>query len=319
MSSVSVIIPSYNCERFIAQTLASVLVQKVDELEVLVVDDGSTDRTPEIVRSHDSRVRLIPQRNAGVSRARNHGIEQARGEFICLLDHDDYWFPHKLQRQLQVMAQQPQAGVVFSSFLLWNAPAPNAPFPDPGSYAIEETPDDTVPEFSGWVYHQFLLDCWMLTSTSMFRREVFARCSAFDEALPYSEDWDLWLRLAREFEFVQLRRPTTLYRQHATQGSGWHRPVDYRTRLLERNAAQFGLASRDGRAITRREFERKIARYHADFARGELGAGRLASALSSYAKAWRCNPWFWKHSAYLVAALAGWRPRDEPTAGSTTP
>ena len=102
----------------------------------------------------------------------------------------------------------------------------------------EDTPDDIDPEFSGWIYHQFLLDCWMLTSTSMFRREVFERCGAFDETLPFSEDWDLWLRLAREYEFVQLRRPSTLYRKHTTQGSGWHRPVDYRTRLLERKIAE---------------------------------------------------------------------------------
>ena len=310
MSSVSIIIPSYNCERFIKATLASVMAQQVDELEVLVIDDGSTDRTPEIVRGHDSRVRLIEQANAGVCRARNRGIAEARGQFICLLDHDDYWFPHKLRRQLEVMAQVPQAGVVFSSFLLWSQPEPGAPYPDPASYAIEDTPDDTVPEFSGWIYHQFLLDCWMLTSTSMFRREVFSRCGVFDESLPFSEDWDLWLRAAREVEFVQLRRPTTLYRQHARQGSGWHRTVDYRTRLLERTAARHGYASRDGRAITPGQFNRQLARYHAAYARGELAIGRRASALASYAKAWRRRPWYWKHSAYIAAALAGWRPRD---------
>ena len=100
-----------------------------------------------------------------------------------------------------------------------------------------------------------------------------------------------------------------LYRQHATQGSGWHRPVDYRCRLLERTARQHGLASRDGRSITRRQFEHQLARYHADFGRGELGAGRLASALASYGKAWRHDPLRWKYPAYLLATLAGWRGR----------
>ena len=315
MNSVSVIIPSFNCEAYIEQTLAGVLAQQVDELEVLVVDDGSSDRTEALVRGHDSRVRWIPQANAGVSRARNHGIAQARGQYICLLDHDDWWYPHKLRRQLQAMADFPDAGVVFSSFIVW-PPGPDGRFPAPESYRIEDVPDDIDPEFTGWIYHQFLLDCWMLTSTSMFRREVFERCGTFDEKLPFSEDWDLWLRLARAYEFVQLRRPTTLYRKHTTQGSGWHRPVDYRTRLLERNAAEFGLASRDGRAVTRRAFEHQLARYHADFARGELHAGRSATALASYRKAWRLHPLFWKYSAYILATLAGWRGHDLPGAAT---
>jgi glycosyltransferase involved in cell wall biosynthesis len=305
--SVSVVIPSYNCESYIAQTLQGVLAQQVDDLEVLVVDDGSTDGTEAIVRRHDSRVRWVPQANAGVSRARNHGIELARGRYICLLDHDDWWFPHKLQRQLRAMDEHPEAGVVYSTWIVWRQPAPDAPFPDVASYRIDDTPDDEHPDFSGWVYHQFLLDCWMLTSTTMFRRELFAQYGGFDESLPFSEDWDLWLRLARQVPFVQLRRPTTLYRMHARQGSGWHRPVDYRTQLLLRNAAEHGLASRDGRAVTQRQFDHQLARYLADHARGELGAGRRGSAVRNFARAWGRDPLRWKYPAYLAAAMMGWR------------
>jgi glycosyltransferase involved in cell wall biosynthesis len=310
MSAVSVVIPTYNSAPYIAQTLASVLAQTVADLEVLVVDDGSTDGTPGIVRRlADPRVRLIAQTNAGVCRARNRGIAEARSGLICLLDHDDYWYPDKLQRQLDVLARHPQAGVAYSTFERWHADPASGRFPPPESFDFSATPDDVDPEFSGWVHHQFLLDCWMLTSTSMFRREVFERCGSFDESLPFSEDWDLWLRVAREFQFVQLRLPTTLYRMHATQGSGLHRPVDYRTRLLERTAAQYGLASRDGRAITRRQFEHQLARYHADHARGELGAGRLRSAAWSYRKAWGYRPLYWKYPLYLLAMLGGWRGR----------
>ena len=307
--SVTVVIPTYNCEKYIAQTLQGVLAQQVEELEVLVVDDGSTDGTQAIVQQHDSRVRWVPQANAGVSRARNHGIELAQGRFICLLDHDDWWTPHKLRRQLRAMDEHPEAGVVYSTWVVWRQLASNAadaPFPEPGSYRIDDVPDDEVAEFSGWVYHQFLLDCWMLTSTSMFRREVFQQHGMFDETLPFSEDWDLWLRLARQVPFVQLRRPTTLYRMHARQGSGWHRPVDYRTQLLLRNATEFGLASRDGRAVTQRQFDRQLAVYLADHARGELLAGRRRVAVRDFARAWARHPGRWKYPVYLAAALAGW-------------
>jgi glycosyltransferase involved in cell wall biosynthesis len=308
MSLVSVVIPSYNCAAYIAQTLASVLAQTVEGLELLLVDDGSTDDTVAIAQSlGDRRVRVIQQTNGGVCKARNRGIAEAAAPFICLLDHDDWWLPGKLQRQLQALAVHPDAGVAYSRFERWHADPASGVFPPPESFDFSAVADDIDPDYSGWVHHQFLLDCWMLTSTTMFRREVFARCGAFDEGLPFSEDWELWLRLARDFPFVQLRRPTTLYRMHASQGSGLHRPVDYRTRLLERTAAAHGLASRDGRAITRQQFQRQLARYHADFARGELEAGRLAQALRGYGRAWRLDPAGWKYPAYLMAALAGWR------------
>jgi len=308
MSAVSVVIPSHNAAAYIVQTVTSVLAQTMPELELLLVDDGSTDDTVALVQAlGDPRLRVIRLANGGVCRARNRGIAEAQSPLICLLDHDDWWLPDKLQRQLQVLTEHPAAGVAYSTFERWHADPATGRFPPPESFDFSAVADGIDPDFSGWVHHQFLLDCWMLTSTSMFRREVFDRCGVFDESLPFSEDWDLWLRAARVFPFVQLRRPTTLYRMHAGQGSGYHRPIDYRTRLLERTAAEYGLASRDGRAITRRQFKRQMARYHADFARGELEAGRPATALRIYAHAWGLHPTGWKYPVYLAATLAGWR------------
>ena len=92
--TVSVIIPSYNCEAYIAETIGSVLDQTFRDLELIVVDDGSTDGTREIVASYGAPVRLLTQKNAGVCAARNYGIREALGQYICLMDHDDYWFPN---------------------------------------------------------------------------------------------------------------------------------------------------------------------------------------------------------------------------------
>jgi len=308
MPKVSVIIPSYNCEPYIAATLDSVLNQSFKDIELIVVDDGSTDRTVEIVSSYGAPVRLITQTNARVCAARNRGIREARGEFVCLMDHDDYWFPEKLARQLQEFESNPEIGVVYSSFINWHANG-QGQFPRPGGFDVTVTPDDVDPEFSGWIYHLFLLDCWMLTSTAMFRSTVFKACGGFDEGLPFSEDWELWFRISRQFKMSKLRRATTLYRQHHLQGNKIVREVDYRTVLLEQTARQWGYCSRDGRCVPRRQFLDQLASYHLSFAAGHLQYGRRVTALRSLLKAWWCSPQKLKYLAFVPLAALGWTPK----------
>lgn len=112
--TVSIVIPTYNCERYIAETLGSIVHQTVQDWEVIVIDDGSTDDTVKIATGFDPRVRVIQQRNAGVCVARNRGFEESRGRFLCFLDHDDYWYPEKLERQLGWMTRRPELGVVYT-------------------------------------------------------------------------------------------------------------------------------------------------------------------------------------------------------------
>lgn len=305
---VSIIIPTYNCALYIAETITSVLNQSFKDIELIVVDDGSTDATRDIVASFGQPVRLVTQANAGVCVARNRGISEAAGKYICLMDHDDYWFPHKLARQVSILEQQPETGVVYSSFILWHRDESTGQFPSPDSFDLNTYLDDTVPEFSGWIYHQFLIDCWMLTSTAMFRAEIFDQCGLFDESLPYSEDWDLWLRISRSYPFVQLRRPTTLYRQHAQQGNRLARDIDYRTRLLQDAVKKWGLCSQDGRCVTRHAFNKQLATYHSSFALGHLRAGNRKLAITALLKSWTTYPRNIKPLAYLSAAFMGWKP-----------
>ena len=305
---VSIVIPTYNCALYIAETIASVLNQSFKDIELIVVDDGSTDATRDIVASFGQPVRLVTQANAGVCVARNRGISEAAGKYICLMDHDDYWFPHKLARQISILEQQPETGVVYSSFILWHRDESTGQFPSPDSFDLNTYLDDTVPEFSGWIYHQFLIDCWMLTSTAMFRADIFDQCGLFDESLPYSEDWDLWLRISRSYPFVQLRRPTTLYRQHAQQGNRLARDIDYRTRLLQDAVKKWGLCSQDGRCVTRHAFNKQLATYHSSFALGHLRAGNRKLAITALLKSWTTYPINIKPLAYLSAAFMGWKP-----------
>ena len=112
---ISVIISAYNGEKFIYQTIMSALNQTVNDLEVIVIGDGSTDRTAEMVKSaKDSRVHYIWRENRGPASARNTAIKNSNAEFIALLDHDDLWMPHKLEKQLKLFEKNPDLGLVFS-------------------------------------------------------------------------------------------------------------------------------------------------------------------------------------------------------------
>lgn len=307
MQLISVIIPTFNTERFIRETIASILAQTFKDLEIIVVDDGSTDRTCALIREMGPQIRLIEQKNSGVSVARNRGAAEARGRYLCFMDHDDYWFPDKLEMQIAEMERDDRVGVVYSTFLLWR-PAETGAYPEPQGFTRNEAPDALDPDHSGWIYRQLLIDCWVLTSSAMIRADVFRAENGFDESLPFSEDWDLWLRLSRVCRFSRLVRPTTLYRQHPDQGSGVFRAVDYRTRLLNAAVRKWGLAGPDGTALSRAAFRSQLSRYHMLYGLHCLKANHVPPAWSSLVQAWLVWPFNLKSLAYIPASALGWRP-----------
>jgi glycosyltransferase involved in cell wall biosynthesis len=312
MPLVSVVIPAYNCALYLQETIESMLAQEaVGDMEVIVVNDGSTDHTADIARRFGGVVRVIDQPNAGVSSARNRGIRAARGDFVALVDHDDYWFPSKLAGQLAAFAAHPEVDVVFSGFRRWHADGPDCRFREPLAFAHAALPQGVDPDYSGWIYHQMLLDSWVLTSTALARAQVFRITGDFDETLPFSEDWDFWLRVSRAHQFLKLREVSTLYRQHASQGSRVTREVDYRTRLLEKAHAQWGLSSRDGRCLAPGQFRRQLAVYSASFGLGHLSGEKGASralAARAFFKALAIDPSYWRSLAYLALTPLGWKP-----------
>ena len=313
MPLVSVVIPAYNCSKYIKETISSILNQQSEaDLEIIVIDDGSTDDTADIVRAIGNPVRIISQKNAGVCAARNRGIKEAKGEFIALVDHDDYWLPNKLAVQLAVLENNPQADVVFSAFQRWLPNSGASSFCNPLDYSFNADSKDIDGDFSGWIYHQMLLDSWVLTSTALARSSVIVASGGFDETLPFSEDWDFWLRISRVSQLIKLRGATTLYRQHPQQGSRVTRPIDYRTRLLEDAARKWGLCSPDGRCIGTKQFRRQLAMYCASFGLGHLRGGRGSSrktAAKSLLKAWSIDCFYWRSLAYLGAMAVGWKPK----------
>ncbi len=300
---VSVVVPTFNGRAWIADTLAAVRAQSVvAQMEVIVVDDDSSDGTPEVARQAHPLARVVQQQRGGVSRARNTGLADAQGEFICFLDQDDRWHPLQIERQMALMDQRPDVGAVATPYRFWwpgNEPDPTLP-PDPGL--------QLVPGYEGWTYHQFLRDCWALTSATMLRKSLLNELGGFESERAYAEDWELWLRLSRRAPFVQLAWPPVLYRQHPVQGSRTVREIDYRVELLLAQSRRHGLASPDGQALPPSEFQATIARYRMEFGYYHAMHGHRWVAVRSLLAAWRGEPARWRWGALALAVAAGWRP-----------
>jgi glycosyltransferase involved in cell wall biosynthesis len=208
MPAVSVVIASRNYGQYLAGAIRSVLNQTFGDLEVIVIDDGSTDDTPEIVRPllADPRVRHFRTDGMGQSRAKNLGIQHARGEFIAFLDGDDEWLPTKLGRQLSLFADL-SVGVVYSRRALMDA-------------AGNEISTPTWNPTRGHIYDVLLVQNPICFSSVVVRRSVFEAVGMFDPSLPLAIDYDLWLRVARHFEFDYVDEPLVRYRTgHANLSS----------------------------------------------------------------------------------------------------
>jgi len=228
MPCVSIVIPTYNCARYILAAIQSVFTQTFDDYEIIVVDDGSTDDTREVLQAWSSRLRYIYQQNRGQAAARNAGIRASSGQYLVFLDADDLILPRKLEVQASVLDAVPQIGVVYSDFYFWL---------DNSSKQIWQL-RSTVPgwrSLSGNVLDEIMQGNWLATNCAMLRRQCFDEVGFFDETLSPVEDWDLWVRLAGRFKFQYHDYPSSVYRVHGANIS-----LDYagtapaQIRLLEK-------------------------------------------------------------------------------------
>ena len=198
--TVSVVIPVYNGERYLAQAIQSVLDQTYKNFELIVVDDGSTDSSAAIAKSFgDSRLRYHYQKNSGASRARNTGIELTRGSLIAFLDSDDIWLPQKLEKQIACLETHNEIGAVYCWYRVLAAGKSR----EICTGIVSQDPFGIITAGYG-----------LLPSTTMFRREVLNNVKGFDEDLIGSEfeDRDLTLRLCEITKFTYLPEPLVLYR-----------------------------------------------------------------------------------------------------------
>jgi glycosyltransferase involved in cell wall biosynthesis len=198
--TVAAIVPAYNAAALLPRSIESILSQTVPVTEVIVVDDGSTDETRQVAESFGPPVKCISQPNAGLAGARNSGIRAATSEWIALLDADDRWLPNKIEQQLNAAARHPECVLLYSDATVV--------LPD-GSIAGHFLTDKGP--ISGWVFDRLLASCFMLPSTVMVRRKVLLDAGLFNESFRRVEDYELWLRLAREHQFYMVPDSLTLY------------------------------------------------------------------------------------------------------------
>ncbi|MBE9068951.1 glycosyltransferase [Leptolyngbya cf. ectocarpi LEGE 11479] len=198
---ITVVIPAYNCQTTIRNTLRSVFEQTYSTLEIIVVDDGSTDDTLDILKTlDDDRLTVLTQPNAGVSASRNRGLRHASGEFVALLDSDDLWLPDKLADQLEALQSESQAAVAYS----WTDYIDQTgEFVRKGYYC----------NFQGKVHQQLLLGSFLESgSNPLIRHSALEAVGGFDESLRTCEDWDLWIRLSLHYPFVVVPKVHVKYR-----------------------------------------------------------------------------------------------------------
>jgi len=195
---VSVIIPTYNRAEMLQEAIASVLNQDFKNVELIVVDDGSTDHTPEILKTYKDIIAYRQDRK-GVSGARNTGIKLASGALIAFLDSDDMWLPQKLSCQVAFFDSN-RAALICQTEEIWM------------KNNVRINPKQRHKKASGMIYEQSLKLCLVSPSAVMIKRELFDIVGNFDETLPACEDYDLWLRIACRFPVYLIDRPLIIKR-----------------------------------------------------------------------------------------------------------
>ena len=223
MTEVSVIIPTYNREKFISECVQSVLAQTLPAREIIIVDDGSTDATYNILRdlgfnslsTKKTVLRYFFQQNRGVSSARNLGIKEARSEYIALLDSDDLWLKSKLDRQVSAFQNDTQSSRLCHTDEIWIR------------NGVRVNQHKKHKKHGGNVFQSCLKLCCISPSSAMMHRSVFEDFGFFDEDLPACEDYDFWLRYSAK-EDVNFIDETLIIKKggHSDQLSGAHWGMD---------------------------------------------------------------------------------------------
>ncbi|RKY06239.1 MAG: hypothetical protein DRP56_07800 [Planctomycetota bacterium] len=275
MPIVSVIIPTYNAKELLAEAIGSVLSQTLADLEVVVIDDGSTDGTDEAVKATgDPRIRYYYKENGGVSSARNMGLDKATGQYIAFLDSDDLYPPEYLETMVSALENNPDYGVAYT--------APITHFLDGKTERYRE-------KFccSGWITRE-LFDCFFLSQTCVVRTSL-AKTLFYDEQLDLAEDVDYFLQLSCRAQFLYVPQAQMIRRMQAdslSQENGIPKNPEKKIRVLERFYYELG----GDQQISKRVALKRFSRQHRNMGRQchELGARK--AALSMLTKAIRLNP-----------------------------
>jgi glycosyltransferase involved in cell wall biosynthesis len=283
---VSVITATYNMAGYIGETLDAILAQDYQNIESIIIDDGSTDNTMEVLEPYlkDPRVRVVQQANAGQTVAKNRGVAEARGEFIAFCDADDTWRVDKLSLQIPEF-NNPQVAVVFSDIICV----------DGEGKVIDIPPMQRV---GGRITGALLVDNFVPFPTSVARADVLEEVKGFDESLTMSIDYDLWLRISVKYLFAYVEQPLANYRIWEGQMSNkTGERLDNFFKLLERFLANHP------NVVTQAEKDRAWAHVHVTRGWWHAEEGRKKMAWDDYRRAMKLDFFdqrLWRRIAALI-------------------
>jgi glycosyltransferase involved in cell wall biosynthesis len=269
---VSVVTATYNMASYIAETLDSILAQDYPNIESIIVDDGSTDNTLEVLQPYlqDPRVRVIRQHNAGQTVAKNRGIAEAKGAFVAFCDADDTWHQSKLTQQIPAFSD-PQVGVVFSDINCIN---------DKGKAIV----CSHMKRVGGHITARLMIDNFVPFPTSVVRTKVLDEMNGFDESLTMSIDYDLWLRISVNYRFAYIQEPLANYRIWEGQMSNkTGERLENFFKLLERFLAMYP------KVVTQSEINKAWAHFLVTRGNWHSSEGRTREALSDYCQSMRLH------------------------------
>jgi glycosyltransferase involved in cell wall biosynthesis len=290
MPEVSVIIPVYNSSRFINEALESVFTQTFKDYEIILVDDGSTDNTRQIIEKYSDKLIYFRQENGGPAKARNFGIKKSRGKFIAFLDADDIWLPLKLERQIDAFKKNPELGMVATD---------NSLFDEKGVYRKSVGKKDYL--LKGDIVRNILIHSGVVTPTVMVRREVFDALGLFEEQLRIAEDDNMWIRISSHYDIDVIDEPLAKIRDH-----------QFRTMRTSGNLAQYVeknmqlLTSNYGDEVKRRVepiIPRKLTEMYFNQGYSKLEKHEFKAARKYFITALGYDKWNWKCYFYILTSV----------------
>lgn len=295
---VSVIMPCFNSAEHLNEAIDSVLQQDYANIELIVVDDGSTDNSPKILEQYGDKITVIFQQNSGPAAARNTGMRVAKGDFIAFNDSDDIWLPGKLSAQIALLQSAPEIGLCYTGWIVWDQQQPLSQILQSRPVI---SPQQQVPELSGWLYLKLLAVCYIHTTTAVFRKDILQNVGYFNEAYRIGEDHDYWLRISQYCQVAKLKRAYSVYRDNPVSVTKKLHGKNYSLLVLQENLKQFGLTCPSGASISQQQAKYYLGERHFVYGYQAMLSGQRRIALHAFV---HCVKYRYKTSRAFLLMLA---------------
>lgn len=301
---VSAVIPVYNSEEYLRQAIESVLAQRYRPIQIIAVDDGSTDASLSILQSFGDQIQIHQQRNSGSAVARNKGISESRGEFIAFLDADDAWHPDKTSMQVAHLQAHPDIGIVYAGLLkTFHARSEEI---DRFLHQPVNKELEIDPVGSGWLYTDLIKQSGPHTSSVMIRRSLVRKIGEFDDRYRKGQDYDYWIRVSRETEFHKLKQDLSVYRVHKEGITGKPSRHNYGAIVIESALEKWGPTGPDGSRLSQRDIRKRLYELWFQFGYLHEKKGDIRIATRAFLRSFQYQPWRVRALAkYIICKARG--------------